>query len=53
MKKETTPAKRTRRLVPLIHKPRRHGTRVWTTWVSESRMDTSDSYRHGPRQKGR
>jgi len=32
------PAAKTRRLKPLLHKARRHGTRSWTTWVPEIRI---------------
>jgi hypothetical protein len=51
--KEKTPAGRTRRLTPHLHKPRRHGTKSWTTWVPESRIASVDSFRHGPRRKER
>ncbi len=47
------PAKLTRRLVPHLHKPRRHGTRNWTTWMPESQIASVDSFRHGPRRKAR
>jgi hypothetical protein len=41
------PIKRTRRLVPHLHKPRRHGTPNNVTWVSSARVTPPGSMRRG------
>jgi len=49
--KKNKPARLTRRMSPLMHKPRRHGTRSWITWLPEARMAPMTWRRLTPRPR--